>query len=417
MDIRIAALAPKGLLAPVIDVAADLPGVVIVPCGYDDPCEVEILLTGVAGSVDGYMFNGPLPARRAASVLPSQVLTATVRYDAAAAANCLLRIYREIPEAMDRGVSLDSLGIRELDEMTAELSLDPNGFRRYDMRNPWDVESVAGHHRSLLRNHHVAAAAVGMRAAYLQLQAEGLPVFDVRPTKAAIRDALTELTVRILHAPALVDRIAVFFVDLADPPPSNPSSAWRVVARYFGRLLADRNVADYRISERLLVVTGGASRLNSIVGPNGQLHLRVQRATGLKVRVGYGEAETVPEAKRRAGLALDAVRQAGTFAVTSYHDAKVADEPQDGGTVAARPAAAHDPNSAVKNAILQAREVRRQLGASQVTAAGVANVLGVTRRSGRRLLLTWSDCGVAQVVATRRTGFAGRPEQVYEIRV
>jgi hypothetical protein len=419
MVVRIAALAPKDLLAPILDIAEELPSLVVVPCGYDDANETESLLEGVSGGVDGYLFNGPLPARIASAILPAGFAGATVRYDIAAVANSLFRILREMPEAFDTGVSLDCLGAREVDDLTAELGFERDRFRRYDLRNPWEHGSVAEYHRYLLRTRRVAAAAIGLRAAYRQLQSEGLPVFDVRPTRSAIRDALTELVVRIRSSPESNDPMAVMVVALSDPPPTNALAAWRSIARYLRRLLSDRNLLEYRAGERVLVITGSSSQLGSLMGhnANGHLHLRIQRATGLRVRLGYGEAAAMPEAKRRALLALEVVQATGAYAVTSYHDAKLADEVTRAADAQTDTMFESRSSVPVKNAILQARAVRLQLGRTTVTAADVASALGVTTRTGRRLLLAWSDCGIAQFSATRRQEPVGRPAQVYELRI
>ena len=426
MKVRVAAVGPRDLLVPVTSAAADLPGISLVSCGYADPAQTHELILSVRDGVHAYLFNGPVPARLASALIPHDYPSVTVRYDPSAVANTLFRIYRELPHAMEVGVSIDCLGQQETNELEAELGLAPGRLRRYDLRSSWEKSAIVDHHRQLLKQRQVAAAAVGLRAAYQQLKGEGLPVYNVRPTKLAIRSALAELIVRARHYPQRVEQMAVMIITLAGNPDVS-TAAWRMVLEYMSSILDGKNLAVRHLEGRAMAVVGDAAEMKAMAGleTGADLSGRIQRATTIAPRIGYGVAETLPEARFRAELALRSRDQAGISIVNSYHDAKVADEyPQH---LPAPPAPAARPSPATrpggrrglvpKRALLQAQEVRDRLGTYSVTADDVANALRLSVRSGRRLLLAWSDAGLADLVGSKINASSGRPRQVYELRL
>ncbi len=418
MTIRVAALAPKELLGRVVEASSAFPEMAIVPCGYGDAGETKNLVRKVAPNVDAYFFNGPAPARLAYDIIPRHAPRVTARYDVAAVAQTLFRVHRELPEAFSWGISISSLGEREADELAAELGLERDKLIRYNLQDSWECEAIASFHRDLLRKRVVAASVIGLRSAYKQLNSEGLPVYDVRPTRAAIRDALSDLVSMAKARRDPQDDLAVMVIAPSDPTRCGPQELQRV-REYVAQLAGAQETVTLHLGTYSLSVVGNLQELRHLAGLDygGTLTPAVYATTGAAVRIGFGSGGSLQEANRRAYLALECGTGNGITTVTSYHGEKMADTGLHTLAPTRLPISSLRRGLAPKRCVLQARTVKAALGKPQVSSVEVAGALKITERSARRLLLAWSDWGLAEVIGQDTSGQPGRPRQVYEFRI
>lgn len=413
--VRVAAIGPRDLLLPVLETAAGVSGLAVTAYGYDNADETPALVLAIRDQVDGFLFNGPVPARLASPLIPHDFPQVTVRYDTLAVASALFRIRRDLPEALEKGVSLDSLGVLETAEIADDLGLEEGMLHRFDFRCSWSTDSVTEYHRELLATRKVAAAAVGLRAAYRKLLHEGWPVYNVRPTKFSIRNALAELVFDVRHWPQTVEDVSVIHIALVETHRPDPVTAWHAVQESLRSLFVNRRVS-ISTGVRGLSLLGDRHEMTALAESN-ILYDHLRRTTGIPVRVGCGVGPSVPVAHFRASLALDSTDPAGGMsAVVSYYEEKLADE-LNGPKASVLPESPAMRLGASTTALRQASEVRRRLGKSRVTAHEVAAALDVSPRTGRRLLLSWNDCGLAELVGGSRRSVVGRPRGLYELRL
>lgn len=426
----------------------------LVGSAYSEEHEARDRLMKIEGSIDVCLFAGPLPYDLAREGGDLPVPATYVPISGAALYSTLLRgaLQADIDPAR---VSVDSVSPTELAEAYSEIGLATDGVHVSPYSRPESAREFYSFHERLYRDGATSGALTTVPTVSERLSAAGVPVLRMIPTAATLRIALHTAALLGTGSRLEESQIAIAFVEVAKAARAGyagPSNYWqqelklalhRVLlheARLMGATVLPRDEHGYLV----IATLGSLARATSDfrVAPFLQ---RVAEELGVAVDVGIGLGRTAASAETHAQLALDKARtidtpsafvidsddhvlelpavphrRAASLAPETVEEGPEGPPGEDAGTLAGAPAA----GAATKGHEILARLQSLLAGEGTapdnstplvVDAERVAEVLGVTPRTARRVLHTLVAEGLAWPMPPARPVRAGRPRQPYRL--
>ena len=432
----------------------------LVGAAYTEESQAYDELLRIAPRIDVCLFGGPLAhdLARQRGALP--VPSTHVPVSSAALHSALLRGVRE-GQCDPARVSVDSVAPSDLAEAYAEIGVDTTHVRVYEYRSPESAEHFSTFHQRAYADGETTYALTTVPAVADRLRAAGVPALTMRPTTATLRLALTTAGLLGTGAKQGEAQIAIALVQparSARPVHAGPSNYLQQEQRlglHAALLRAarrmDATVVPYDEHGFLVVTTVGAlgkATDGFRVAPFLD-DLRGAVGVGVEVGVGIGVTARDAEAKARKALAHSVAstsREAVAAVVATdgvvlslpprttpppshppgtVADGDDGDDDHAGGTPPAT-AAAEAGGTTPWGGAARAHQILGRLlshldddtGEQLVVDADrVADALGVTLRTARRLLRVLADEGLAWPLPPVRSAKAGRPRQPYQLLV
>ncbi len=430
-DLAVGLFGPRAIVKVMVDegktVAARHPrqAVRFLAAGHADLSEAADRYVRLADRIDVAVFPGPMhyDLARAAGYL--SVPSSYVRLSGAALYSTLLRgrVHGELDLTR---ISIDSLSHAAVEEAYEEIDVPSSGVRCSPYADPESALLFAEFHRPLLQSGEVTMALTTILSVEQELRSEGFPVMRIQPTRATIREAL-ETAVLLGHGSKLGEQqIAMIAVQvLTEGSLANGSSYWQQEAALSVHrlLLAEARTAGATVARRgdaSFVLTTTFGGLDSLTA-----HLQhapfinaIQQRLGLPVAVGIGVGNTARDAEGNALVGLEgSLERRGEVAV--YVDGGDAAIVLTAPTSASdEPAVSADRERERAVAVLERILAAHPAAGDQPPVVGVEEVssaLGVTDRTGRRLLKQLVEAGLAWPLPPVAPPGGGRPRLQFRL--
>lgn len=424
--VRVGVIGADRGVANVQEVAADLPGVDVVPLAYRVEEEAGELLAGAVRRIDVALFCGPVPYLLARDAIPAGLPTTYIPYDGSGLVKALFDFFRLAPEGPN-AFSIDSVpravvmrGVDEVELVGADVLAISDGA-------VLPREQLVERHHDLFAQGRTRAAITYMRSVEHALDARGVPAIYVQPLASSIRIALERALLMTENRINEAAQLVVMLARVPRPPADGSTQAQKLDLTAQSLLL---DVGD-EIGAALLPLGDGQYALYTTKAGLDQIPdwalgelpflRRMSDVLGVEAKVGIGFGGTSKEAQANATRALalaDDVDGAAAFAV--LRDARVLG-PLGAGSATVRQARVHDLDllseaHRVGVAPRSLAQVYAYLASFQVFDADkLARLLGVSERSARRTVNRLLDAGVLESAGEESVHRRGRPRQLYRL--
>jgi hypothetical protein len=387
----------------------------LVTAAYREEQEAPEKVARLGASVDACLFASRVPyefARRAG------VLTVPATYIQLSGSALYAAMLRASRDGLDIAKSsIDVISQADAEDAFAELGIPTDSIHVREEVSSAAV--VAAFHERLWHAGEISVAFTCVQSVARKLAAAQVPVFLLRPTGSAIRDALrtgtllagyrrlenAQLAVVIVEVPTLRDTVR-------RGAPRQAREELRLTVHRFLVQEAQRihaTVAPLNEHGFLVIATRGSlsQAADGLGGPPFVERARSELGIGIEVGIGGGRTELEAEARARASLGrppaaarLPAARDRATPLVPGQRTAAPASSASVRGL----------------DTLVRLAEKLTTTGATPVVDAETAGrLLSVTPRTARRLLATLVDEGLAWPLPPSRSPQPGRPRQAYRL--
>lgn len=383
------------------------------------------------------LFTGRVPYALARA---SDELRASLRYVPHSGADLyrtLVHLLREFRGELPR-ISLDTIGRTVVREAYVDLGLEPPEHilsltSDADPERIRPTAEIVAFHLERFQAGDVDVCVTCLGEVDRELRAAGVRTWRIAHTRAVLRDALHQAELAARLAITETTQPAAILVQLPEPrdgSTGDPGSyeaqrrrlrmreaALDLAERLKGRL-AELDEATFIVHSDRGTVEGAVSRL--MAGQGGPLD---PERLPPDLRVGVGVGATVPGAEENARKALVMGARDGDLHV-AYPDGAVVRASRDRPAETFHLRATDGPSLRIARelglgplALSRLTQALRQVDASAVTAAELAQAYGIEARSARRLMTALQRAGIATRLGRQGGPRAGRPQTVYRIDV
>jgi hypothetical protein len=377
--------------------------------------------------VDAYLFTGPVPYDIAVSAGVVDAPATYVSLSGAALYAALLRAAVNVLEGPGM-VSIDTLAASEVKEAYEELESSIDSIALYSHVPGHVVADIVNFHVAAIQSGRAGVALTAWRSAYEELLRRGVNVVRVMPTKQSTRAALRTVALLAAGAQLQASQVAIGLVHVDSPSPSSATKS-RYLDQREGhltlQLLLLRAVRDldalvFPIENHLFLVVG-TTRSFALASASFQecpFYDLIHRELHAEVSVGIGLASTVLRAEEDARQALQAcVDTGGGHGRLSQPDGSVVVLPGRGR--GAKVATAVPVNGRARDYLARLATAPHDQGDAPtvVSADQAAEILGITRRSARRVLDVLVEANLAWPLPPGRSPTRGRPQHRWRLLV
>ncbi|WZL72581.1 hypothetical protein QBE52_16170 [Clostridiaceae bacterium 35-E11] len=401
----------------------------IVVYSYKNKNETVKLLKNCEDKVDVIVFSGQVPYVVAQQ---EKVITKPSVYVPRTGTS----LYRAFWQMKERGIdytkiSFDTIEKKAVEEVVKELDIPIE--KLYVKSYPGDIDynELVEYHYKLWKEKKINIVATCLSKTFEKLRTLGVPVLKLYPTIPLIREYIHKAIYIGDVKKIKATQIAVQIVKIKNKT-SNMSSEYEflklknkleeTLIQYtqdsFG------SVFPFGRDEYLIFSTRGAIESQ---WKNHELYKKItlhDQSLQMKVASGIGFGNTVYEAEANARVAL------GYAEEEDYNCCFMVDENgqisgpigEEGKTLSYELAVINEEMQEIAEKVQvsaaylsKIKAIIQKIGTNKVNAEELANYLGVSVRSGRRILKRITDAGYGKVIATESTANTGRPRQIYEI--
>ncbi|NED98996.1 transcriptional regulator [Phytoactinopolyspora halotolerans] len=396
---------------------------------YDDEQDAHAQAMKIASRVDVCLFAGPLPYDVATRHGDLPVPATYVPVGGSALYGTLLRGTLEGTFDPLR-ISLDSVPVDDVRAAYQEIGLDARHVHVQPYAGPDSASTFLAFHRDLYDRGETTGAVTTVPTVAAALADASIPSLKMTPAGITIRHALQTATLVGSGAKLEESRIVTMIVRVpsgALPAHASPSNYWyqELKLSLHRELLRDARPMDAAVLVRdehsyLIVTTMGSLNMATDELNVAPFLGRISAELGIQLELGIGLGRSTREAELNAQAAVDKASAAGGG--TAYLVGP-------GETVLQLPAArqqgpsaaAHAPvkDSKALDVLARLAEKLEQENDTEriVDAERVADMLGVTLRTARRMLHTLVDEGLAWPMPPARSSKVGRPPRPYQLLV
>jgi hypothetical protein len=387
----------------------------LVTAAYREEQEAPEKVARLGASVDACLFASRVPyefARRAG------VLTVPATYIQLSGS----ALYAAMLRASRDGLEIAKSSIDVISQADAEDAFGELGIATDNIHVREEVSGsavIAAFHERLWHQGEISVAFTCVQSVARKLAAAQVPVFLLRPTGSAIRDALrtgtllagyrrlenAQLAVVIVEVPTLRDTVR-------RGAPRQAREELRLTVHRFLVQEAQRihgTVSALNEHGFLVIATRGSlsQAADGLGGPPFVERARSELGIGIEVGVGGGRTELEAEARARASLG----RPPAATRLPASRDRATPLIPGQRGSATPSSASVRGLDTLVRLA-----DKLTTTGATPVVDAETAGrLLSVTPRTARRLLATLVDEGLAWPLPPSRSPQPGRPRQAYRL--
>jgi hypothetical protein len=398
---------------------------------YTNETEAPDIIKKHASLMNVALFTGPVPfyASRTVDVRIPQLF---ISFSGSSAYRTLLEM--AIRQKDLTHISIDTVEKRALEEIYNGLGLDFSSVKVREYHGPVTAEELTGFHLAC-RDSGATSALTCLRSAYMTLRGMGLDVWRVLPDEAAIREGLSRAVIegRALRSKDAELVITLISVDNFDEVLRSSGSEYGVqrTRLELHKLLldyAERMEASLQAlgdDEFLLVSTRRTVETSTSYWTRSSLLDMIRNKMPLKVSIGMGLGPTAAAAQASARIALHYSRQRGGDVAHAVVNSRDVIGPLGAGQ-------SLEYSLRTENSVYRSLASRTGLSVATidrllafagsrsfepVTAAEMARALGVTARSGRRLISRLVASDLAEPVGEEQPYKRGRPRHIYRLKL
>jgi hypothetical protein len=397
---------------------------------YNDERDAHAQAMKIASRVDVCLFAGPLPYDVATRQGDLPVPATFVPVGGSALYGTLLR--GALEDVFDPlRISVDSVSADDVRTAYREIGLDPSHVHVQQYVQPESAGQFLDFHRNLYERGETTGAVTTVPTVAAALAEAGIPSLKMTAAGVTIRHALQTAALMGSGAKLEESRIVTMIVRVpsgALPAHASPSNYWyqELKLSLHRELLRDARPMDAAVLVRdehsyLVVTTMGSLSVATDELAVAPFLGRISAELGLQLEVGIGLGRSTREAELNAQSAVDKASAAGggTAYLVGPGDT-VLQLPAARQAGAAHPATAQAPardSKAVEVLARLAEKLDDDDGERIVDAEKVAELLGVTLRTARRMLHSLVDEGLAWPMPPARPSKVGRPPRPYQLLV
>ncbi|AYY11643.1 transcriptional regulator [Actinobacteria bacterium YIM 96077] len=401
----------------------------LVAAVYDDEQEAHTQAMKIASRVDVCLFAGPLPYDVATSRGDLPVPATYVPVGGSAFYATLLR--GALNDTFDpRYLSVDSVSATDVHTAYREIDVDSSHVHVQEYVRPESASEFLGFHRDLYERGETTGAITTVPTVATGLADAGIPSLKMTPAGVTLRHALQTAALIGSGAKLEESRIVTMIVRVpsgALPAHASPSNYWyqELKLSLHRELLRDARPMDAAVLVRdehsyLIVTTMGSLTLATDDLTVAPFLGRISAELGLQLEVGIGLGRSTREAELNAQAAVDRAAAAGgknAYLVGPSDTTLQLPAARHGEAAPAPPQPAKDAKAVEMLSRLAERLESDEDGERIVDAEKVAELLGVTLRTARRMLHTLVDEGLAWPMPPARSSKVGRPPRPYQLLI
>ncbi|GAA1579997.1 MULTISPECIES: hypothetical protein [Kribbella] len=391
--------------------------------GYDDQSEAEERYLRLRDRIDSAVFPGPWAFDLATTghwlTVPSTHLPLT----GAALYAALLRASLTIEDVDLSRVSIDSLSLADVAEAYGEIGLDTAEVYDVPYEGPASVDGFAAFHQEKYERQHTTVALTTILSVERDLQAAGVPVLRIAPTRSSVRDALETAVLLGQGTRMGAHQLAMIAVQVI-PSRAESGDYWQqeLALLTHQKLLSEARQVGASVTRRsdtLFLVTttyGALVRLTEQFAFAPFLGALTAQL-GVPVAVGAGTGQTARAAEANALMAVEeSVAAGGKVAVYLDGSSERLDLEPGPATTDAAPDETPIDQRALEIVTSIASAMSPAPGRQVVVdVESVAAIMQVTQRTGRRMLKELVDAGLAWPLPPARSTGGGRPRQQFRL--
>lgn len=400
----------------------------VVVYSYQDKKEVVKLLENSENQVDAFLFSGQVPyvvSEMTKAINKPRVYiprTGTSLYKA---------FWGMQEQGIDyRNVSFDTIQKKAIEEVVNELNITIDSLYVKTYCEDIDYLEIVDYHYNLWKEKKITVATTCLSITYKELKELGVPVIKLYPTNSLIRECIQEAIYLGDAEKIKATQIAVQIFKIKNKGISSEyeflklkNLLEKVLINYTQNCFG--YVFPFGRDEYLMFSTRGA-----IKGQCQKLdlykNLKVDdNRIEIKIASGIGFGNTAYEAETKARIALGY-----SIEEKNYNCCFMVDE----NGIITGPIGEIQENLSYDLAVVdeeiqliakkiqisttyisKIKSIIQRIGTNKMNAEVFANYLGISERSGRRILKQITDAGYAKIIANESTSNIGRPKQLYEI--
>ncbi|PLS17907.1 transcriptional regulator [Bacillus sp. M6-12] len=432
MEIRVAVIGPEDLINQVFSLGKSYPEIVMIPVSYSHEQETLEVVQPILDAVDVLFFTGIIPYQITKTSLMTDKPMVFIPPTGTGLYRTLFKIITETtynPLHAPLKMSVDTIDKAEVEECLEELEIIPEKvFLNVDQQ----ADALVNFHLKMWEENSTHVAITCVKSVYERLKDLGILVYRVIPTKSAIRICLQNV---LLEGKALLQRntqIAIGILHFHNLFAAGQLSEYGIQRRKAAlqNLLIDfseeaQAIFDWseRDEVRFITTRGTMERMTQNykkVPLINEITMKVEIETSL----GIGFGQTANEAEHNAHTALIKAQSNKPSCFIVDLDGTVVG-PVGQNQQLQYSLRSDDPirMQLVKTSGLSVATINKLLsfcesfGTKSITALDLANGLGVTIRSARRILAILERSNLAVIVGEEQPIHRGRPRQLYEIQL
>ncbi|MCT4617915.1 MAG: hypothetical protein N4A62_00765 [Marinisporobacter sp.] len=400
-----------------------------IPYPYKDKNETIEILRKHQGEVDVLLFSGQVPYFRAKEngVIHKPAVYIPRR------GSSVYKVFWQMKEcSIDyTKISFDTIDELAIDEVIKELNIPMERVFVKPFSEDIDHETLLDFHYKLWKEKKINIAVTCVSMVYEKLKELNVPVFKLYPTASLIREYVNKAIYKGDVEKIKGSQIAVQIVKIKNKT-SNMASQYEFLKlknkieeglisytqENFGSLF------PFGRDEYMIFTTRGAI---SAQWKSFELyqHLQIEDVSKIKLASGIGFGNSVHEAEANARIALGhgidedenccfVVDEKGkiTGPIRENNDASLS---YDITVVEKEIKEMAEKIKISATYISKMKSIIKRTGKNEMSAEELANYLGISVRSGRRILKQITDAGYAEIVATKSIASSGRPRQIYKL--
>lgn len=432
MRFRVGVVGPEDIVERVRRVAEEFPLLDAVPLPYATEEDAVQVIRQMEGDLDVLLFTGPAPYYLALEQHEPRAPWLFVSYEGSALLRTLLLLCRENRDITR--LSLDTLPRSIVEEVYGGLALPSENLYTKEYQGAVTGRDLVTFHADLWRSGRTQLAVTCLRSAERQLRASGVPVVRIVPTEASMRASLRLALSERLGAQSKASQLALGILQIDRLKEFAAMHSEYEVQRM--KLDLHKILLDY--GERyqasvfflggdqfLIVTTRGIMEAATDQYRSTPLLAEIRQKLPVTVSIGNGVGGTAYGAEKNARLALTyAAQRQGDCAFLVLDDRRLIGPlgAPDQLEYATR-SEDHRWVSLAKRAGLSAATLSRvaalakKAGKQTLTANELADGLGITLRSARRIIAHLAEADLATVVGEEQPPGRGRPRHVYLLRL
>lgn len=428
MKIKLGIIGPLDTVEKIKNVAKEFENKIqVIECYYYDKKETSELLKIYVDQVDVFLFSGFAPYLIAEN---TTLIKKPYIYIPITGTSIYLAFWQMQEQNMNsRKISFDTISKAAIEEVVKELNIKVEGLYVKSYTNDIDYSELVDYHSNLWEAKKISTAITCLSKVYEELKKMGVPVIKLYPTVNLIREYI-EKAIYIGDAEKIqATQIAVQIVKIMNKDLKSEYNFLTLKNQLEKTLIHyTQNCLGYFFSygrdEYLIFSNRGAIKAQ---WENNELQKNLlDSKIDLRVSSGIGFGNSAYAAETNARIAL-------TFAINESNNCSyMVDE---NGNISG-PIGGDNENMSYdlmvtdENIQKMAKEIKISASylskiksiiiktkTNRMNAEDFSNYLGISIRSGNRILRRIKEAGYAKAIAQKNVSKVGRPAIIYEILI
>jgi hypothetical protein len=325
---------------------------------------------------------------------------------------------------------MDNMQRFEVEECFEELDINVNKLFIYDNSLEQDIDRLILYHDDLWQSKKIDVAITCVGSVYEQLKLLNVPAARIRPTRVSVRNSLQQVLLEGKSLRQHDAQIAVGIINLSNMYKGDHLTEYQMQRRILAlqNILVDYGEASQSIikwpdgKEVKFITTRGALQFENSESKEMKLLKKIFSKTEVKASLGIGIGRTANEAETHAREALMKATENQSDWFVVENDGTV--RGPIGNQLQLTYSLRNDDEEMLglaKKANVSSATINRIFsfckahGKNTVTTVELANGLGITPRSARRILSKLEQVDLAIVTGEEQPVNRGRPRQVYSL--